>query len=143
MRRRKFESETDICADRHLGNVMSRAANPSRKAKERMRARMLAHWAAVTDATPEEVELTLNMGLERTAPDYLPRQSASARASELVRDGLIVPVLDGNGKPVRRRTLRGRFAQVFRAVTKEEKKARKRSAGSQSQFPFGDANVAP
>lgn len=86
----------DICRNRHKGNPESEAAN-LRTAKQQDRARIAAY---LTDrvATCDQIEQALNMR----------HQTASARVSELLKDGLI----ERTGE--RRKTRTGCGAAVLR-----------------------------
>jgi hypothetical protein len=109
------EVQDDICSDRHLGNVYSRAANPSRIAKQRMRSRILLFLLKSGPATCEEIEFALSMGKEVNHVDFVPHSSCSARISELKREGSIIPT--GESRP----TQRGRSSAVYRYARKGEK----------------------
>src|SRR5215207_4165751 len=91
-------TDDDITANYHRGDLFSTAANPGRAAKARDRRRILA-WLRErgdTGGTCEEAEEALGLS----------HQTASARFSELRRDGLI----GDSGR--RRRTKSGRTARV-------------------------------
>lgn len=89
--------EWDICARKHQGDAQSVAANKVTN-KSRDRGRILQFLANVKDATCEETETALGMH----------RSTASARFSELKRDGRIV---QGEGK---RKTATGCMAQTWK-----------------------------
>jgi hypothetical protein len=88
----------DICQRHHGGNAESVAAHLCTD-KERDTKRILGHLRSVGEATCDEVEIALN----------IKHQTASARMSEMNRDGMIVP---GH----RRRTSSGCWAQAWAAT---------------------------
>lgn len=99
------ENEEDICRNYHGGEPFSEAANDSvTPSKAVQRERIMHHLTQVRDATSDECELALGM----------PHQTASARFSELKRDGRIVAVFDKAGQRVSRPTRHGRPAGVYR-----------------------------
>ena len=94
-------NDGDICEGRHGGADTSIAAHRSKSDDERvaMRARLLEYIRSrgAEGATADEVERRLG----------LPHQSASARISEMFRDGAI----HDSGR--RRKTAHGRAARVY------------------------------
>lgn len=95
----------DICRNYHRGEPFSEAANESAApSKAIQRERILRYLAQVGSATSDESERALGM----------PHQTASARFSELKRDGRIVPAVDRDGKRIARPTRHGRMAGVYR-----------------------------
>jgi predicted ArsR family transcriptional regulator len=102
----RLAEEDDICRNYHGGEEFSVEANESvAPSKAIQRQRILRHLARVGNATSDETEEALGML----------HQTASARFSELKRDGWIVPVLNADGKHVSRLTRHGRAAGVYRA----------------------------
>jgi DNA-binding transcriptional ArsR family regulator len=95
-------SDDDICAGYHRGADTSRAANPSAAEKRVQRLRVYAGIRqAYGGATCDELEVALDMR----------HQTASARITELRKDGLIVDT------GLRRATRSGRSARVYEIVT--------------------------
>lgn len=98
---RGHHNDGDICEGRHGGADTSLAAHRSKSDEGRlaMRARLLGFIGArgAQGATADEVERAL----------VLPHQSASARLSEMLRDGAI----HDSGR--RRKTRQGRAARVY------------------------------
>lgn len=102
-----MSTRTDICARKHSGNPESAAANRSgdRSAQcERVWKLIYAHGSY--GATAHEIAAEL-----RTEVNCI-----SGRFSQLKAAGLIVRVLDGLGNPVRRETVSGCFAGVYKVV---------------------------
>jgi Mn-dependent DtxR family transcriptional regulator len=92
----------DICRNRHRGNRHSESANASiAGAKEQIRSKILDYIReqGVDGATCEEIERALELS----------HQTASARCSELKKDGLVL--IQGE-----RKTKSGRSAAVLRVV---------------------------
>lgn len=99
----------DICRNKHGGNQFSEEANSSAYPhKSRQQARVLAFIVASGDLTADEASLTLG----------IPYTAASARFSELKRDGKIVPSIV-DGVQVSRLTRNNKKAGAYRAVLKQ------------------------
>lgn len=90
----------DICRNFHRGNTESEAANPVASTKEIQCEHIIAFMLRTGDATCDETEDRLG----------LIHQSASARFSELKRDGRILATGE------RRLTRSGRYAAVYRVA---------------------------
>lgn len=87
----------DLCAGRHGGEANSAEAN-RRTDKARDRAQIIAYLRGIrTDAICDDIERFLGLS----------HQTASARWSELKRDGIITPT-------VRRATRSGSMAQAWK-----------------------------
>jgi predicted transcriptional regulator len=94
----------DICENYHGGNPESYEANEA-TAKERDRSKIYLALleAAEKGQTCDELEICLAMA----------HQTASARCSELLREGVVVRARDGKGERLRRLTRQGCWASVL------------------------------
>jgi len=96
--------EPDICRNYHGGNAESEGANldtATRKAQDR--SRIASYLQLVGGRTCDEIERALSLA----------HQTASARCSEMLKDGVIRRAPDGKGKYKRRPTRRGSMAAVL------------------------------
>ncbi len=100
--RKPVIAPVDVCANRHGGNVNSRAANVLTD-KARDTAAIIAFLRRVPDATCDEVEVALSMK----------HQTCSARFSDLKKGTLLLPTQ-------RRPTRSGCMAQAYTLSNKEE-----------------------
>lgn len=97
----------DICRKRHGAEHFSEEANKAvEPSKHIQRGKILAHLKSVGNATCDETEIAL----------HLSHQAASARFSELKRDGLITAVISQSGERISRTTRNGRQAGVYCVV---------------------------
>ena len=93
-----FSDAADVCKSRHHGNPESEAAHASIvPSKAHMRQRVIECIERLGSATCDQVEVSTGLS----------HQTASARVSELRRDGIIAPT--GERRPTRS----GRSASVF------------------------------
>ena len=90
----------DICRAKHGGNPQSEAANASIHGRKPSLRLQIQHYLRLKPSTTEEVAIALHMRMS----------TASARMSEMRRDGVIRP----NGEL--RRTTSGEWAAVCEVV---------------------------
>lgn len=94
----------DICRNNHGGNPESEAANEgTSKSRDRQRIIDRLSMVGLSGDTCDNIEVVLGMS----------HQTASARCSELRRDGTAIPKPSGNGKYERRQTRTGSTAAVL------------------------------